>query len=399
MSMVEEPWQVLSYSFTISPGKPYGVDRVMAIFHLEPKDVTLASHATVDGNIMYSDHNCSAASQVSSRMGISDCDGAFSGSFSMSMENEQSSKTATVRVDAHIHASKFDVRAGGGFRLNPAKKLDPDVAEFIRDCDVEEIEGNLGSFYCSGCSLGGVFHKSYVMESYSTDTRASVTAELEASYGIGLVSGNAAGGASASSRRDGASMQMTWHCEGGDPTLWLGATKDNIDEIQNKWAASVSDANLFPSHMALVPMWELVKKVDAGKGEALEKHLKAKWSGSGGKPQRMEFLTPPFVHGIGRLSHNDRAYANNVPVELKVEEGKATIAFRWDSKADGRKNVHETMHFENWHDDGSKVQAWGGQYYCFKGLRWGDDGENIRGFFFNPGDWDAYVGKWSVGPV
>jgi len=60
--------------------------------------------------------------------------------------------------------------------------------------------------------------------------------------------------------------------------VWLGANGDNIDEIKEMWARSVTDSNLYPFDFRLKPIWELIGAVDNEKGKEVERILKLKWN-------------------------------------------------------------------------------------------------------------------------
>merc|ERR1712129_596 len=64
---------------------------------------------------------------------------------------------------------------------------------------------------------------------------------------------------------------------GGDPTKWLSS--GDFKEIQAEWAKSFKKdgSNAIPIRFKLLPIWNMVKKVDLAKGKAVESTLKKKW--------------------------------------------------------------------------------------------------------------------------
>ena len=81
---------------------------------------------------------------------------------------------------------------------------------------------------------------------------------------------------------------------------------DAIGVIQN-WKNTVDYDRAFAYDYQLKPMWEMVKKVDAEKGEEFEKYLMAKWESEAGK-----YVPGNFV----KLIHNHR-WINGMNVEVK----------------------------------------------------------------------------------
>jgi len=199
----------------------------------------------------------------------------------MSASTESSSKIKTARIDVCIKATTKTAQASAGMQLTPHKFLNETVADFIKESTPEDITENVGVFYAQSFELGGLFRKTYVMEMQESDTSSSITAELKASYGPGLVgkvSGSAKMEYGTRSSNKNAKMKTTWHCEGGDTTVWLGCSgPGNIDSTQSDWAQSMNDTNLFCYNMKVKPIWELCAKVDKAKGEEVKEYCLAKW--------------------------------------------------------------------------------------------------------------------------
>lgn len=275
----EEPWECLKYSYGVDPRMPGFIGKKTPIFDITADDVNMAPHHNVKADIMYGHSKETTAQQISGSMGVEGSYGAFSGAASMSFSHGQSSEVETVRIDTTVRATKWQCIAQTSLKLNPETKLNPDALNWIHSAKVEDITEQLGEFVATGCFLGGLFQKSYVMEVAQSDTRESLSTELEAQYGKGFLSvtASASGAIAKRSGNKNAKITTSWHAEGGKTTLWLNAGMDNIDEIKAAWSASIVDANLFPFQFALVPIWQVVKKVDPDKGAALEHYLKQKW--------------------------------------------------------------------------------------------------------------------------
>ena len=131
----------------------------------------------------------------------------------------------------------------------------------------------------SKCQLGGIFQKSYIVETSETDTETSVEATLKGEFGNGLVdcSAEASVGTKQTKHNANASMRIEQECLGGDSSIWLGATADNADEIQAKWADSVQPDNLYALDMHLHFAWEIVTALNPTLGGNYKKYLQEKW--------------------------------------------------------------------------------------------------------------------------
>jgi hypothetical protein len=205
---------------------------------------------------------------------------AFSAAASMSAGHEAASTTRTTRVDVSIQAQKYSVQAKAALRLTPEKHLDPSVAEFIRQSAPRDLL-KLGEFYAHQAILGGLFKKTYVAEMTRNDTASSIAAEIQAKYGVGMVGSCSASMSTSFETRSGtrnAKMKTAWHCEGGDAAIWLGCDGDNVRAIQTQWAATVRDDNLYTYDLKLIPMWELIRKVDEMKGVEFKALVEEMWA-------------------------------------------------------------------------------------------------------------------------
>ena len=76
-------------------------------------------------------------------------------------------------------------------------------------------------------------------------------------------------------------MTTSFHAEGGDTKLWLAVDGrgTNFEEVRRRWAASFAadGHDLYPWGLDLRPIWEVVERIDAAKGQALREHLTLKW--------------------------------------------------------------------------------------------------------------------------
>ena len=132
--------------------------------------------------------------------------------------------------------------------------------------------------------LGGQIRKSYTMQATSSDTESSVSAELEAAYGGAMLgaSAKASVGVSSRSSNKNAQMNVEWSAKGGDTTIWLGKEFDvggdtSVSSIQEEWAKTITDDNLYPFDFDLGLVWDIIKGIDEEKGNEYQKYLEEKW--------------------------------------------------------------------------------------------------------------------------
>ena len=136
------------------------------------------------------------------------------------------------------------------------------------------------------------------MEVSKSDTEADMEASLEATYGAGLTAKTSVGTKNSKHNKN-AQMHIKESCLGGNTSIWLGATADNSEAIQAKWAASVDDDNLHPLGMKLDFSWELVKALNPTFGETYETYLKKKWEDQGMDGNALEYVQDDTVSRSG----------------------------------------------------------------------------------------------------
>ncbi len=167
--------------------------------------------------------------------------------------------------------------------------------DYINDTShsVQDLCELLGPFFATQCTLGGVFEKNHVLEVTLKDTETSVMAELSASYGANLCGGNSKFERKNRSSFSQARQSTSWHCEGGDSTLWLGdsSNESKFESIQAKWAVSLNQSNLFPYELKLKPIWALVNGVNPSRAAAMRQWFEAKWSREIWNPTRFLVLS------------------------------------------------------------------------------------------------------------
>ena len=232
----------------------------------------------------YSDSEHTASKNVAASMSVSGHYGAFSGAASMEVSHTSDKSIKTVRMDALIKAIKYEVASKNALRTFPQMFLTDNFKKAVKALSVEQIEKRIGVFYATRMDLGGEIRKSYTMQATEDDTQSSVKSELQGEYGNSMMGASAKASVGVSSRINNkrAQMKIQWSAKGGDTMVWLGKTftdmgDTSVASIQQKWAKTINDDNLYPFNYELGPMWEMVKAVDMKKGIAFQKYLEKKW--------------------------------------------------------------------------------------------------------------------------
>ena len=303
--VAQGPWGVLAYGFTVAPNEPYFIKTKTQLFSIGSNDVSVITQTTADGKIVFSDSEHMAAARLTKQAGISAKFGPFSAAASMAIGQNTGSSIKTARVDAYCRCKKQRVASKNDFLFRPSTKLHPACRRFILSVDkdkVHKIAEHLGIFFAKSANLGGVVQKTYTMQITEHDTESSISGELKAKYGGWLLGGSLSGGISKRSERGsrGAKMETSFHVEGGNTALWLGLDTIPTDpgafhDLQQKWAESVTDKNLYPFDVELRPIWELVSEVDKEKGGLLQKYLLQKWQVEASRFNPTEFFKSPVV--------------------------------------------------------------------------------------------------------
>jgi hypothetical protein len=297
----QDPWLALAYGYAVDPGEPYSVAKKTVLFDISSDDVALSPERSVTGHTVYSTTENTAAEQFASEMGVHGQYGAFSAAASMDVSGSTDVSIKTARLDVFVQANRKQAIAVGTFATRPHTKLTASIRGYIDSVDVLDvldIASELGVFFTTSAYLGGSVQKTYTMQMVRTDTRSSIEDSVKARYNDDMIGGDASFGETHSTRTDvqGAQMSTSFTAKGGNVNLWLTVEADgsNFQEVQTEWANSFAEDghDLYPCKLQLVPIWELVERIDAEKGQALRDALTRQWTG--------QIPTPPteFFEGV-----------------------------------------------------------------------------------------------------
>merc|ERR1712061_860163 len=98
--------------------------------------------------------------------------------------------------------------------------------------------------------LGGVLRTTFVKEMTERDSKKEFSVDVEAKAEF-MIKATASFGTtvSDSSSNAASSLQATTQALGGNPLIWLQLkdSQESLQEIQEKWAETITDKNLYPT--------------------------------------------------------------------------------------------------------------------------------------------------------
>jgi len=303
-------WEAILYGYVVDADSPSYLERGDEIFDvpasLKDDVISIMSKEIMNMEVDYSDSEHTAAESLAVGMKVDVSYGAFSAAASMAVSSSSDKSIKTVRLDAVTKATKYEVKAIDEFLHHPEKFFTDAFKDVVKNRPFEYIEKNVGVFYAKRLDLGGELRKTYVMQATSQDNEMSVRAELEASYGKGLlgasVSASTEYGKRTSSKE--ANVKIEWLAKGGNTAIWFGARldtdQDGIDDIKRRWSSTINDDNLYQFNLRLGYVWDLIKEVDLARGIAYKAFLEAKWDSQYKAFKPSKFLV---VERCGYIQH------------------------------------------------------------------------------------------------
>lgn len=278
---VEQPSYV-AFSWRIDPSQPFLVGPGRLLFDYADDDVTTRLIPKLNKEEITSSGVRGFASEVSAQVGISGGYNwgteAFSGAANASFQSMTSAHVKQFRYDSYTTVQYQHISATPLF---PFEKLRPDAKRLLLNGSVSQIVKILGEFYTTSAYLGGIYQETVTMDKRATDTEASLQASITANYkGLsGAAGASLSGGASTSAMVGNRAAKVKLRVLGGDTRKWLALTAENHQEIQDAWSHSVTEENLYPVKIRLVPIWELLEDPMANPAKALElqNYLVRRW--------------------------------------------------------------------------------------------------------------------------
>lgn len=267
---------LIAFGFTTAADRPSLIAETISLFDLPEDIVSTVSTPFMRTEIISSSSVKETASKFSLEVGIEARYKAFSGTAQTSTERVSSSRVAKLRVDRLVRSEMFRTTIDD---LSPHNYLKDSVKEFLLNESPERVVSRLGEFYAEQLTLGGVFQSTHVKDASETDSSTAFSAQVtaKADFLIASAAGSVGTSVSSSEREELKKISTKYMVKGGDTTLWLSLGGRTVADVQRRWAASVTAENLYPIRYKLRPLWMLLKPLNAAKGAALERFLKAKW--------------------------------------------------------------------------------------------------------------------------
>merc|ERR1719414_1802145 len=159
---------------------------------------------------------------LSLAFGVSGNYGAFSAAAQLNLNRYNSESVQTVRVSKKTRADKYRISP---LFADPGSKLKPGVLQNMLTWNPVDIVSTYGEFYAESMTMGGQFETMHVMEKTQSETKTSLSLELEASYDVvvvGSVSGSSQNSLTETKLVSNYNMRTTWHVNGGNSIIWLG---------------------------------------------------------------------------------------------------------------------------------------------------------------------------------
>lgn len=273
-----EPVPYLAMSWRIDSSQPKLVGPSRKIFEFETEDVASLPFSKMRHESISSESSKEYAKQISADLKVSGSGWGFEAAAEASLHSMGSSQSKQFRLDKFITAEQ---RKTSIVPLAPWAKLYPHVKDFMLNETVEKIHHVLGDFYATEITLGGVFQQTVTTEWRAGDTKTDLRAMVEGSYNALAYSARASvsGSTSVSAKIGSRAAKVSLKILGGNANVWLGLTGSNQDDIQTKWANTITASNMFPVNMHLVPLWTLLedKTANPAKAAALQRYMVREW--------------------------------------------------------------------------------------------------------------------------
>jgi len=277
LSTNPERW--ITYGFRASGISPTMIDATKPLFDFQFVDKVTEPSLMAETRSTESIRE--TASKVATETGIEGSYLAFSAAAKISTEHMNNNNVKKFRLDRKMLAYKYKLTLTNPY---PHQMLTQTALNFLRQESPARIVEQYGEFYAKEMRLGGIFQLTNVAEMSSSDTKSSVEWDVRASYSAGFsVSAYSQGSVNRSEYKKNTEISTKWVVKGGQTTIWFGLARDdsNLEDIQRRWADSLSDDNLYPVWKRLAPLWKVLEDVDSNKARQLETYLKEKWEREG----------------------------------------------------------------------------------------------------------------------
>lgn len=277
--------QYLAQSWRVDSSQPYLVAPGRQLFTADDDDMFLTPFRKVDTEEYSSNSAEDFANQISMALDVSGQYGdaavgnAFTASAQMSLDRVRTSNKKQYRYDQIIKATVAHMSSRHMLRH---KELRPDVKDFLLTAEPSVIHQTLGDFYATEVFVGGVFQMTVTTVERASDTKTEMNSAIKADMESVLSSASVSLSVGGSVSSEISSREMTTKVQamGGDTTIWLALSEDNMDTVKADWAATIDDTNAFPIGFKLSPLWVLLDNADMSplKAKELKTYMTNKWA-------------------------------------------------------------------------------------------------------------------------
>jgi len=267
------------------------------------------------------------SSKLSTSMGLDASYGAFSGSIEVTAT---SSTNVEKRQMMAIFQSRAKMYKMIGSSLTPEDRLRKSVRKFIVERSSDAIIEHLGEFYASEMDMGGIIRTIFRQTQTSSDEHRQFAASVTAKATALTASVQMKGGVSTegSLTNSGEKVRVTVTTQGGDSYKWLSGL--DFMTNQKEWAKSFKKdgSNALPIGFKMLPIWNIVKKIDLAKGNAVESTLKKKWKSA--KTDLKELDDKPLddkpLTKVKPVPNNARVYIKGIGTDSQGHKSEYWMA-------------------------------------------------------------------------
>jgi len=278
--------QYLGWSFDVDSNAPLLVSVKQYVFDTPADDVHYVKKTAYDSVRSYAEDSAYMSIQNNKRLGLefamTDGVSAFDAAAEASTQKGRSSTYKTFRADVYEKVEKYHVTSKSSDR---ASLLTADARTILLNGTSKQIEGYFGAFYATDMRLGAVLRFSHIESMSWKETIETMTTKFDAGYkeelgGKGMGgTGSFTGEYEEVTNDESRDVQVARMVRGGRPEAWLDldATSSNLDKVKKKWKLSLTDDNLVPVEMSLLPIWNLLQGIDNKKAKKVKNYFEKKW--------------------------------------------------------------------------------------------------------------------------
>lgn len=274
----------IRYSFQPDSAAANLISPKKEIFDFPDEDIQIIKHT-----LAWLEESTSTTSEETARsfaskfgLGAEQTLASFAVAASASTNLTRTSTWKKFRFDAINKARRYSIRYLTPF---PWKHLNQDAKTFFMSSTPAEISKTYGAFYPHSLDLGGAVRTTIVKDVSRSYSLAEFESEQKASYQDVAMATSAQISNSISGKnkhtRISERLYSKFIIEGGDSNVWLQPrhqSVDNFNALLANWSDTIEDDNLVPIGIKLRPLWELVKKLDPARGDALEIYQRKLWT-------------------------------------------------------------------------------------------------------------------------